>query len=95
MREKDIEKILIRKVKTRGGLALKFISPNVNGVPDRLVLLPKGKIAFVELKAPRKKMRPLQIKRKNQLESLGFLVYCIDRNDQIEGVIDEIEKSRL
>lgn len=95
MREKDIEQILIRKVKKRDGLALKFISPNVNGVPDRLVLLPKGKIAFVELKAPGKKMRPLQIKRKTQLESLGFLVYCIDRKEEIEGVIDEIEKSKL
>lgn len=95
MREKDIEQKFIREVKTRGGLALKFISPNVNGVPDRLVLLPKGNVAFVELKAPGKKMRPLQIKRKIQLESLGFLVYCIDRKEEIEGVIDEIEKSRL
>ncbi len=48
------------------------------GVPDRLVLLPKGKIYFVELKAPGKKLRPLQLKRKEQLESLGFKVYVID-----------------
>jgi hypothetical protein len=64
----------------------------MNGVPDRLVLLPNGKMAFVELKAPGKKMRSLQIKRKRQLEALGFSVYCIDRIELIGGVLDEIEK---
>lgn len=95
MREKDIERILIREVRKRNGLALKFISPGVNGVPDRLVLLQDGRMAFIELKAPGGKMRPIQIKRKRQLEALGFLVYCIDRKEEIEGVIDEIEKSKL
>ncbi|MFA9398381.1 MAG: VRR-NUC domain-containing protein, partial [Clostridiaceae bacterium] len=76
MTEKEIEGMLTKEVKKRGGWALKFISPGINGVPDRLVLMSGGKIAFVELKAPGKKMRPLQIKRKRQLESLGFLVYC-------------------
>ena len=91
--EKCVEQILTKKVKSRGGLALKFISPGMSGVPDRLVLMPHGRIAFVELKAPGRKMRPLQIKRKGQLEALGFKVYCVDGIDQIGGVIDEIEKS--
>lgn len=95
MREKDIERILTREIRKRNGLALKFISPGVNGVPDRLVLLQDGRMAFIELKAPGRKMRPIQIKRKRQLEALGFLVYCIDRKEEIEGVIDEIEKSKL
>jgi hypothetical protein len=73
-------------------MALKFVSPGMSGVPDRIVLLQNGIIAFVELKAPGKKLRPLQIKRKAQLESLGFKVYCIDSKEQIGGVIDEIEK---
>lgn len=91
MTEKEIEEMLVREVKRRGGLALKFISPGVNGVPDRLILMQGGKIGFVELKAPGKKMRPLQIKRKGQLEALGFLVYCIDDPKQIGGVLDDIE----
>jgi hypothetical protein len=74
-----------------GGLALKFVSPSMAGVPDRIVLLPNARIAFVELKAPGKKMRPLQIKRKKQLEALGFEVYCIDSfksvDDFIRGVM--------
>jgi hypothetical protein len=91
MTEKEVEQSLVKEVKRRGGWALKFISPGINGVPDRLVLMPGGKIAFVELKAPGRKMRPNQIKRKAQLESLGFLVYCIDRLNQIGGVVDAIE----
>jgi len=90
MRESEIEKTLTLEVKKYGGLALKFISPGMSGVPDRLIMMKGGKLAFIELKAPGKKMRPLQIKRKRQLEALGFLVYCIDDKKQIGGVLDEI-----
>ena len=92
MLEKSVEQKLIKAVKNKGGLALKFISPNFNGVPDRLVLMPFGKMAFVELKAPKKKMRAMQIKRKRQLESLGFSLYCVDDIGMIGDVIDEINK---
>lgn len=91
--EKRVEQILTKRVKDRGGMALKFVSPNLSGVPDRIILLPQGKIAFAELKATGRKMRSLQIKRKRQLEALGFLVYCIDDTEQIGGVLDEIEQS--
>lgn len=93
--EKCVEQILTKKVKERGGMAVKFISPNLNGVPDRIILLPNGKMAFAEMKAPGKKMRPVQIKRKRQLEALGFKVYCVDGVEQIGGILDEIEKSRF
>ncbi len=92
MRERDVERKLVNAVKHRGGMALKFVSPGMSGVPDRLVLLPNGKMAFVELKAPGKKMRSLQIKRKRQLEALGFSVYCVDCLETIGGVLDEIEQ---
>ena len=74
MREKIIEQKLVTAVKKQGGICPKFVSPGFDGVPDRLVLLPHGKIAFVELKANGRKMRPLQVRRKRQLEQLGFLV---------------------
>ena len=93
MREKTIETKLVKAVKAMGGLALKFISPGLDGVPDRLVLLPNGKAAFIELKATGEKMRPLQVRRKRQLESLGFSVYCIDRPEQIGEILDEIQSS--
>lgn len=93
MREKIIEKELKNAAKSMGGIALKFISPGFNGMPDRLVLLPRGKIAFIELKAPGKKLRPIQEKRKRQIEALGFLVFLIDNIDQIGGVMSEIQTS--
>ena len=52
MREKTIEKKLADAVKGRGGLAPKFTSPGFDGMPDRIVLLPGGRMAFVEVKAP-------------------------------------------
>ncbi len=91
MSEKYIEQKLMAAVKDMGGIAFKFTTPSINGVPDRLVLLPHGKLVFVELKAPGKKMRPLQVRRKRQLERLGFLVYCIDSIEQIGGMLDEIQ----
>ena len=91
MLEKTIEYKLKSAVKNLGGIAFKFTAPGINGVPDRLVLLPHGKSAFIELKAPGRKMRPMQIRRKRQLEQLGFLVYCIDSAEQIGGVLDAIE----
>lgn len=91
MNEKYIEKKFVESVKKAGGLAPKFVSPGLNGVPDRIVLLPDGRMAFVELKAPGKMMRPLQLTRKRQLERLGYKVYCIDEVSQIGGVIDEIQ----
>ena len=91
MRESAVEKHLTVEVKKRGGMSVKFVSPGLDGVPDRLVLLPGGKLAFVELKAPGKKMRPLQIHRAKQLTALGFRVYCADRKELIGGILDEIQ----
>lgn len=91
MREQSIERKLVTEAKKRGGLAVKFVSPGWDGVPDRLVLFPGGRVAFVELKAPGKKMRPLQVRRAKQLNALGFSVYCVDQTDKIGGVLDEIQ----
>ena len=93
MLEKEIEQMLVRSVKNIGGLCLKFTCFGLDGVPDRLVLLPKGKCAFVELKAPGKKPRALQIKRMKQLIALGFLCFVIDGKEQIGGVIDAIQSA--
>lgn len=60
MREKIIEEQLVKSIRLMGGLAPKFVSPGFDGVPDRLILLPNGRIAFAELKAPGKQLRPLQ-----------------------------------
>lgn len=93
MQEKTIEKKLTNIVKTMGGISLKLVSQGLDGMPDRLILLPNGKLGFVELKAPGKVLRPLQKKRKRQLETLGFLVFCLDDPEKIGGILDEIQSS--
>ena len=88
--EKQIEQALVRAVKNSGGIALKFVSPGFDGMPDRIVLLPHGVIAFVEVKAPGKKPRALQVSRHGMLRKLGFRVYVLDSEEQIGGILDEI-----
>lgn len=90
MHERIIESKLTRATKAMGGLALKFISPGYDGVPDRIVLFPGGRLAFVEVKAPGKTLRPLQVRRKRQLESLGFKVYVLDAAEQIDEILKAI-----
>ena len=91
MNEKIIERKLVKTAKNMGGLALKFISPGYDGVPDRIVLFPGGRIAFVEVKAPGEKPRPLQLSRHRLLRRRGFRVYVLDAAEQIGGILDEIE----
>ena len=90
MDEKRIERKLVKMTSQSGGMALKFVSPGCAGVPDRLILLPGGKAGFVELKAPGKKPRPLQIRRISQIRRLGFPVFVVDRPEQIAGVLEKI-----
>ncbi len=89
--EQILEQKLKRAVEKRGGLCLKFISPSYAGVPDRLILIAFGKVAFVEVKAPGKKPRPLQVARINKIRSLGFHVYVLDKESDIKKILDEIE----
>lgn len=89
--EKAVERALAEAAKKRGGIAFKFVSPGCDGVPDRLVLLPGGHVGFVELKRPGGQMRPLQKRRKRQIEVLGIPVFCVDRKEEIREVLDEIQ----
>lgn len=90
MRERYLEQKLIKAVRRSGGMALKLVSPGLNGVPDRMLLFNGGKAAFVEVKAQGQKPRPLQIRRIEQLRRLGFSVFVINEDEQIGGMIDEI-----
>ena len=90
LREKAIEQKLMRATKNMGGIAPKFVSPGLDGMPDRIVLLPGGHIGFVEVKAPGEKPRPLQLARHGLLRRLGFKVFVLDDEKQIGGILDEI-----
>ncbi len=91
MREKEVEKKLVKAVKSEGGVCWKFTSPETAGVPDRIVLMPEGRIAFVEVKAPGEKPRKLQLSRHRLLRRLGFKVYVLDALEDIEKIISEMK----
>ena len=95
MREKTIEQKLTRAVKAMGGICPKLVCPGMAGMPDRLVLLPDGKLGFVEVKAPGEKPRPLQTARHRILEWLGYRVYVLDNPEEIRGIIDEIQTTQI
>lgn len=91
MREKSIEAKLVDAVKAAGGVCWKFTSPGTSGVPDRIVLLPSGRIGFVEVKASGETPRPLQCLRIRTLRRLGFKAFVLDTPEQIGGIIDAIQ----
>lgn len=93
MREKPLERKLVEVVKAMGGLCPKCVSPGFDGMPDRLVLLPGGRLAFVEVKAMGCKPRPLQVSRHGMLRRLGFMVYVLDSAERIGGMLREISAS--
>lgn len=90
MKEKLIEQKFVNEIKSKKGLCLKMTCPSFIGMPDRLVLLPKGKLGFVEVKSKGQKPRPIQLSRHKLLKKLGFQVFVLDDEQQIEKIIGEI-----
>lgn len=90
MRENAVEKRLVDGVKKRGGKALKFIPTACKGMPDRLVLLPGGRVIWVELKADDGVLSPMQRKRQDELEALGFDVYVLQGTGMVEEFLKGI-----
>lgn len=90
MRERNIEACLRDSVKKVGGIAYKWVSPGNNGVPDRIVIIPGGRIIFVELKAPGKKPTALQQVQHDRLRALGCDVRVIDSRKGVDDLIKEL-----
>lgn len=93
MRESSVEQKLVAGVKDLGGIALKLECPGYTGVPDRLVLLPGGRVRFVELKAPGRRERPRQRVVQSILRGMGFIVYStVDSPAAVQSVLQEIRE---
>lgn len=96
--EKDTEEKLINMVKRHGGLCLKWVCPGWSGVPDRIILLPGGRVLFVETKRPKGgKIAKLQTWWLERLRGLGFLAFRV--NDAagvqaLELVLHDIAEKR-
>jgi hypothetical protein len=89
MLEKDIEHYFKHQLERYGAKVWKFVSPGRRGVPDRLILLPGGRVRFAELKAPGKKPRPLQEAVFRSMKALGHEVPVIDSKADVDALIDQ------
>lgn len=78
MLEKTIEKNVCIFIKKLGGIAYKWVSPGRDGVPDRICVMPDGRIIFIELKRPGEKPRPVQLKVHGDLKTRKQMVWVID-----------------
>jgi len=90
--ERDIENYLVDQVRYAGGKAFKFSSPSNRAVPDRICCFPRGRIVFVECKAPGKKPTPLQLKVLGFLNSLGHNVVVIDSKEKVDVLLKVIKE---
>lgn len=95
MREKNIENYLRDRVKLFGGRTYKFVSPGNAGVPDRIVMFPGGKIAFVELKGTGRKTTDLQKLQQKRIAKLGFVVVTLDNKADADNFIRGMIKGRM
>ena len=84
-RERDVERALVGMVKRNDGLCLKWVCPGWSGVPDRIILLPGGRMIFVETKRPKGgKIEPLQAWWRAQLKRLGFRHYYVFNRAEVD-----------
>ena len=90
MLERDVESRFRKAVEACGCRCLKFVSPGFAGVPDRIVLIPGGKICFVELKAPGKRERPRQRYVQGLLRKMGFEVFSSVDDKRLPEVVARI-----
>lgn len=93
MLEKEVEKFLVREVKKIGGVSFKFISPGNAGVPDRIVILPTGKVVFVELKTDRGKLTRLQGVQIKKISDLGADARVLRGIEGVREFINEIQST--
>lgn len=92
MRESDVERYFIKRVKEAGGLERKFKSPQRRSVTDRIAGFSVGRFAFVELKATDEKPRPDQLREHARWRKLGFAVYVLDSFESVDEFIKEMTK---
>jgi hypothetical protein len=90
--ESEIEAYLVKSVKNKKGLCMKWTSPGNAGVPDRIVIVPGGDIYFVELKAEGKRdnLSPLQKNFIQKLENLNCEVRVIASFQEVDEFIEEV-----
>ena len=88
--EKYLERMLGEELRKVGGWAIKLPASFVAGLPDRICLLPGGRVIFAEIKETGK--RPTEIQRflHGKLRKMGFEVLVVDTYEKIEEIIAKV-----
>lgn len=89
--EKALEKYLTDQVKLREGMCLKYYNAGATGWPDRIVMMPGGIMAWVELKSKGEKPAPLQRLRLEWLRENGYIADVVDSREDIDGLVDRLD----
>ena len=82
--ERDIERYLVRRVTAQGGIAYKWVSPGRAGVADRIVLLPGGRVWFVELKTAKGRLSPWQKVFAAEMRRMGMNYIVIRSTEEVD-----------
>lgn len=90
MRESAIEAMLVRSVVERGGLCYKLVSPGNPGVPDRIVIVPGGRVIFVELKTETGRLSAMQQWQHAELRERGAEARVLRGAEQVRGFVREV-----
>lgn len=91
VKESKIEEWLNGQIKTLGGKSYKFVSPGNPGVPDRIYLLPGGRIYFVELKRVIGKLSGVQVWQREQFQKMGVEFRVVYGMEQAKEFIKELK----
>ena len=95
MLEKEIEKKLVEGIRRLGGRAYKWVSPGSNGVPDRIIVMPGGRILFVELKTSTGVVSKLQKRQIRMLSQMGCDVRVVFGMDGVQDLLDRLTAERM
>jgi len=90
-RENKVESYLDQRVRELGGITRKWVSPGVDGVPDRIIII-SGEVIFVEIKTVDGRLSKAQEREHNRLTRHGAKVRTIYGCDHVDTLIDWIEE---
>lgn len=90
MREREVESYLATKLKRHGLVGIKFIPDQMNGMPDRVILLPGSRVLWVELKTKGGKLSEIQKLRHAELKKLGQDVVVVWSKEQVDELVQSL-----
>ena len=95
MRERTVEQHLVKSLDKIGVPCVKFLPDLQRGMPDRIILLPGGKVVWVELKTESGSLSEIQKIRHRWLQQVGQIVKVVWSVEEADKLIDEIKSTYL